>query len=145
MVDYTSLGFGASISVSIISLIIVVPLSALILFLVGKMFHEEISYVKALLTALIVGATSFVIGLIGPLSKNTSLTLIMTGVGFIVTIALMLTLPKFMFALEWKKGLLIGLSWWGIYLAVAFIVALIAAAIVLMLGVGAIGGLAQPA
>jgi hypothetical protein len=131
-----------TVVISVISLVITVPLSALALFLSGKIFKQGIGFGRAFLAALIVGAVGFVLTLIGPLSGSLTLTGALAIVSFLVGLALYLVLPKLMFNLEWGKGLLVGLVWLVIMLVVTFIIGLIIGIIALVLGAGAIASTA---
>ena len=79
----------------------------------GKIFKQGIAYGKAFLAALVVGIVGFVLGLIGPLSGSASLTGVMGAIGFLAGLALYLVLPTLMLHLEWGKGVLTGLVWFG--------------------------------
>lgn len=123
-----------NVIIPIIILVITIPLGALMLFLSGKIFKEEISYSKAIIATLIIVFVDFVLKLIGPLSGNPVIIGIMGIIGFLVSLALYLILPKAIFNLEWKKGLLIGLVWFLFMLVVAFFLAIVVFYIAITIG-----------
>lgn len=137
MVDPMNMGVGFSALFSIISLIVMLPLSALGLWLSGKIFKIQIAYVKALVPAAILTGIGFLISMIITFIPQLALWFIIpiNVIGlFFVTLIIYLTLPKLFFNLEWGKGMLVGLVWFGIMLVAGFIVGLIIGMIALAIG-----------
>jgi len=125
MVDALGMGVGFNALIAIISLIVMIPLSALGLWISGKIFKIKIDYVKALLPAAILVGVGFLISIPQWFMTSIAIMLGISGLGFIVGLALYLTLPKLFFNLEWGKGLLVGLVWFGIMLVAGFIVGIV--------------------
>ncbi|MBS1266799.1 MAG: hypothetical protein MAG795_00768 [Candidatus Woesearchaeota archaeon] len=123
------LPFKQHLLIGIVSLVFTIPLGALMLFFSAKIFKKELSYVKALVPALIVGLSGFMLGLIGPASGNQVVATVMGLVGFFVGITLYLTLPKLLLKYEWPDSLKVGAVWFGFMLVVSFIIGLIVVAI----------------
>ncbi|MEA3515194.1 MAG: hypothetical protein U9R34_06965 [Nanoarchaeota archaeon] len=57
------ISFETGIIIPLISFVITIPLSALALFLSGKIFKQDIPYDKSLIPALIIGVISLIFGL----------------------------------------------------------------------------------
>lgn len=111
--------------IPLISFVVTVPLSALALFLSGKIFKQDISYGKSFIPSLIVGVIGLIFGLIMQITTNWILIIIIIGLSWIVSLVLYLTLPKLIFDLEWNKGILVGLVWFGFMLAVNLVIGVI--------------------
>lgn len=123
----------------VIGLVIGVPLSALMLWLSGKIFKQAISYGKAILPALIIWAVGAVFSVImlavyDPTLAGVGILAVLGVVNFIIGLALYLLLPKMMFNLEWGKGVLTGLVWWVFMLIVGLIIGMIVMALALAFG-----------
>ena len=116
-----------SIITALISLIIIVPLSALMLFLSSKIFKVPVPYSKALIPALIIGGIGFLFSVISALLQTSlatiAISVVIGIVSLLVSIALHLTLPTLILKMEWGKGLLIGLVWGAFNFVVGLIVA----------------------
>ena len=121
--NFISLETG--IIIPLIYFVITVPLSALVLFLNGKIFKQDIPYDKSLIPALIIGVISLIFGLIMQAASDWIVIIILLGFSSVIILALYLTLPKLIFNLKWNKGLLIGLVWFGFMVAVSFVVRII--------------------
>ncbi len=119
------ISFETGIIIPLISFVITVPLSALTLFLSGKIFKQNIPYDKSLIPALIIGVISLIFGLIMQAASDWIVIIILLGFSSVIILALYLTLPKLIFNLKWNKGLLIGLVWFGFMVAVSFVVRII--------------------
>ena len=98
-------------------IILTILASALVLFFLGKIFKVNISYVKALLPALIVVGSIYII------NKFFGVFLESLNPWFdrSVLVILSIFLPKLFFKLKWSKGLLIGLLWFVSILIIIFI------------------------
>ncbi len=130
---------GMSIMFSLITGIIMIPLSALALFLSGKIFKKDIKFRKALIPAIVIFVVSFAINILGTLSGSLVIIAAIGVLSFLVGVTLYLTLPKFLLGLEWKDSLLIGLIWFGIMLVVGLIVGIISAIVGVIIGLKAAG------
>lgn len=119
------ISFETGIIIPLIYFVITVPLSALVLFLNGKIFKQDIPYDKSLIPALIIGVISLIFGLIMQAASDWIVIIILLGFSSVIILALYLTLPKLIFNLKWNKGLLIGLVWFGFMVAVSFVVRII--------------------
>ncbi|MBT4540816.1 hypothetical protein HOC35_04855 [Candidatus Woesearchaeota archaeon] len=126
----------SSILISLITFIITVPLSALALFFAAKIFKVDVSYKNALLPALIVAGVGFVLKLIGAFAGSLIVIGVIGVLGFFISIALYLILPKYIYHLEWKEGLLVGVVWFGFMLVVGFILGIIIGVIAVIVGLG---------
>ena len=103
------------IIIALIGFILTVPLSALALWLSTKIFKVQVTYVKALVPALIATGVGSLFGIIS-IVLDVSLAygiigVVMTGLSILVSIALYLVLPTLILKIEWKQGLLVGLVW----------------------------------
>ena len=111
--------------ITLITYVITVPLSALVLFLVGKIFKEELGYGKSLIAALISPVVGILISLPNSLISSPVLMIVIGVISFLIGGAVHLTVPKFIFGLEWKRGLLIGVVWWVVMIILGMITGLI--------------------
>lgn len=110
---------GMLLVLQVVSLVIMVPLSALLLMFSTKIFKlSDQSYKTAIITTLIIYVISFVLSLIGMFAA----TLILSVISIIVMVVLGLWLIKTRYKLEWGKAALVWLVW--------FIFTLIASSIV---------------
>jgi hypothetical protein len=137
MVDLTALSFGTKIIFQFAFLIALVPLSALALWLTGKIFKEKIGYLKSLLPASIISLIGGLFSIPSLMTSFTSITIIMGVVSFLVNLALYLLLPKLFFRFGWKRGLLIGIVWYAMILVVGFALGIVVAAAIVMLSIAA--------
>lgn len=117
---------GVTILSLVIGLIIGVPLSALMLWLSGRIFKQSVGYVKAIIPALIIWAVGAAFGVIislvyQPDMMGLGALVAIGGTNFTISLALYLLLPKLMFKLEWGRGVLTGLVWWALMLGVSFV------------------------
>jgi len=119
------ISFDTGVVIPLIYFVITVPLSALILFLSGKIFKQDIPYDKSLIPALIIGVISLIFGLIMQAASNWIVIIILLGFSSVIVLALYLILPKLILNLKWNKGLLIGLVWFGFMVVVSFVVRII--------------------
>ena len=119
------ISFETGVVIPLIYFVITVPLSALVLFLNGKIFKQDIPYDKSLIPALIIGVISLIFGLIMQAASDWIVIIILLGFSSVIILALYLTLPKLIFNLKWNKGLLIGLVWFGFMVALSFVVRII--------------------
>ena len=122
------------IIIQIITLIIIIPLSALALFISSMIFKKNIKYTKALIPASIVAGIAFVLKLIGTISQNMTLSLILMGLGFLISIALYLILPNLLLKIDWNQGIYIGLIWFFFMLIISFIVGLLVGLLSVLIG-----------
>ncbi len=92
-----------------IAILIATFLNGLILFFIAKFFKENISYRKAIFVSSILSVVLLVSEILNnvPYTKQTWLVIM----DFLAYFTFQLILPKLIFDLEWKKGLLIGLVW----------------------------------
>ncbi len=133
------LSFGAQALYGLIGLVLTIPLGALMLFLAGKIFKKEISFVSALLPSSIVGLASYGLGLVGPATQNDTVAGVMIAISFLTSVALYLTLPKLLLKLEWNDSLKVGAVWMGLMFAVGFFVGIIMGLIAAIFFMGQMG------
>jgi hypothetical protein len=124
------------IIMQIITLAIIIPLSALALYFSCMIFKNNISYKKALIPASIVAGVIFLFRLVGTISQNTTIYLIMLGLGFFVSLALYIVIPSLLLKMEWNPGIFVGLVWFFLMLIISFIVGLMVGLITVMIGLG---------
>ncbi|MBI2130112.1 hypothetical protein HYU07_07855 [Candidatus Woesearchaeota archaeon] len=133
------MAFGAQIVISVISTIIMVPISALLLMLSTKIFKlKDTSYGTAFMVALIVGIVGLIFSIIG--SVSIALAMIMAIVSFIVSIILGLWLINAKYKIDWSKTALVWLIWFVLSIIAAFIIGLIVAAIAVAIGISMMAG-----
>jgi len=128
------LTLGSRAIISLVGFIITVPVSALMLWVTGKIFKEDIDFLKSFFAAAIIGVVGLVLGLIGPLTGSLTVTGIMMILGFIVSLALYLILPKLFFDLEWGRGILVGLVWFAFMFVIGMVIGAIVTAIIIAVG-----------
>jgi hypothetical protein len=115
---------GMLVLSQVITLIVMVFLSALLLVISVKIFKlKDQSYMTALKIALIIYVINFVLGLIGLAAL--SVAIVMGVLSFLVLILLGMYLIKKYYKLDWGKAALTWLVWFILTLIVGFIIALI--------------------
>lgn len=135
MVYATALPITIKIIISVLTMVLVFPLSALGLWISGRIFKVKgITFVKALLPAAIMVLVGFVLSIPQWFAQGMAVLLTMSGLGFLVGVALYLTLPKLFFGLEWKKSMLIGLVWLAIMLIIGLIVGIVVGILSVVIG-----------
>jgi len=125
MADVQMLGSGMQLVMSLVGFIVLLPISALILWVSGRIFKVGIPYVKALIPAAIIGVVGILISLPSVMMQNIAVSMGTGIINFLVGLALYLVLPKYIFNLEWKTGLLVGLVWFVLMIVVGLIVGMI--------------------
>ena len=118
------LPIGTTVINSFITLVITVPLSALALFLSGKIWKVKLEFGKCLVAALIIGVIRFVVEILGQFTSNVMI-IVLAVLNYMVSIALYLTLPQLFWKFEWKNSLLIGAVWFGFMLVVGAVLGII--------------------
>src|SRR3989344_4233187 len=129
---------GESIVFSVVMTLIMIPISALLLWLSAKVLKmDDTSYITALIVAAILGAAGFIFNVISILMP--SLAYVLMFVSFIVvSIALALWLIKRRYDLDWKKAVLLWIVWLLLSLVVAFIVGMIVGVILVAIGMSGV-------
>ena len=121
--------------ISLITIAIMIPISALVLMISTKLFKlKDSSYKTAILIALILGVANAIVSLIGDFVPSIAVYIGLISL-VLVSILLAIYLVKSKYNLEWGKAILVWLVWLVINLIVAFIVAMILAAIFVAVGI----------
>ena len=124
--------------IGIVTIIIMIPLNALLLMISTKIFKiKDSSYMTAIKVACILGVVSIVLSIIGNFLPTIGQIIFWLSM-IIVSIALALWLIKSMYTLDWGKAALVWLVWFVLSLIVGFILGLIIGVIVIMIGLGAL-------
>ncbi|MBD3313698.1 hypothetical protein GF345_04615 [Candidatus Woesearchaeota archaeon] len=136
MTSVAAVPMALRIIISVITLVLMIPLSALGLWISANIFKiRRITYVRALLPALILAFAGFVITIPQWFYDDILIALVIGSVGFLVSAVLYLVLPKLFFDLEWKKGLLVGLVWFGLMMVIGFVIGMIVGILAFVIGI----------
>jgi len=134
-------GWAAGLAFGITSSIVMIPVSALFLWLTTKIFKtKDTSFTSALIVAAILGGANLVF------SFFTSIPFVgwlFSILSFFVMICLSIFLVKWKYSIDWGKAILIWLVW---FVLAGFVLGILAAivaifATVLGLGAGMLGGM----
>ena len=127
-----------SLIISIVTVLIMIPLNALLLMISTKIFKiNDSSYMTALKVAGILGGVSIVLSILGSFLPVIGQIIFWLSMA-IVQIVLALWLINKMYSIDWGKTALVWLVWFVLSLIVGFILALIIGVIIVMVGLGAL-------
>ncbi len=130
---------GIVLITTIFSSLLIFPVSALVLFLLGNIFKEKLGFGKSLIAALITTGVSLVFGffvyLIDAIFQYefglvTFLSVVIGIISFVVNLTLHLTVPRFLFGLEWERGLMIGGIWYIVLMMISAIIGILVGSII---------------
>ncbi|MFQ5621738.1 MAG: hypothetical protein ACE5FT_07955 [Candidatus Nanoarchaeia archaeon] len=124
----------------LVTLVIFVPVSALLLMLAAKIFKlHDTSFMTALKVAGILGGARFVLSLLWSLiGLGPGAIMILSGLEFVlISIALSIYLIKLFYEEGWKETLLTWLVWFIFNIILGMLIALVVAAVMLAVFAGA--------